>query len=98
MKRPIGTLILADALLAALVQPLRAQIVSDGAAITLSNVTNTFAGDVTVGTNGSGTLLILASEVLLTNSANGLIGRNATASRTTGFGTRTTSARSRPGR
>src|SRR5690349_13409138 len=32
---------------------LRAQVVADGATNTLGNVTNTFTGDVTVGTNGS---------------------------------------------
>lgn len=58
---------------------LRAQIVADGAAATLSNVTNTFAGNVTVGTNGSFTLLTLSNNVLLTNSANGTIGLNAAA-------------------
>src|SRR5437867_1850630 len=58
---------------------LRAQIVADGAANTLSNVTNTFTGDVTVGTNGSFTLLILSDNALLTNSVNGTIGLNTTA-------------------
>jgi T5SS/PEP-CTERM-associated repeat protein len=58
---------------------LRAQIVSDGATKTLINDTNTFTGDVTVGTNGSFTLLILSDNALLTNSAQGVIGRNVTA-------------------
>jgi hypothetical protein len=40
-------------LAATLLSALRAQIVNDGATNTLSNVTNSFAGDVTVGTNGS---------------------------------------------
>src|SRR5215203_4055697 len=57
----------------------RAQVVADGATATLSNATNTFTGDVTVGTNGSFTLLVLSDNALLTNSANGFIGRNATA-------------------
>lgn len=61
------------------VSPLRAQIVADGATNTLSNVTNTFTGDVTVGTNGSFTLLVLSDNALLTNSVNGIIGRNTTA-------------------
>src|SRR4051812_42770321 len=59
------------------VSPLRAQIVNDGETNTLSNVTNTFTGDVTVSTNGPFTLLVLSDNALLTNSANGLIGRNA---------------------
>jgi T5SS/PEP-CTERM-associated repeat protein len=58
---------------------LNAQIVADGSTSTLSNVTNTIAGDVTVGTNGSFTLLVLSDNTLLTNSANGVISRNATA-------------------
>jgi len=67
------------ALLLFAVPTLHAQIVNDGATNTLSNVTNTFTGDVTVGTNGSFTLLVLSDNALLTNSANGLIGRNNTA-------------------
>src|SRR5689334_21610198 len=73
----IHRIILVATLLAA--TSLRAQIVADGATNTLSNVTNTFTGDVTVGTNGSFTLLILSDNALLTNSVNGLIGRNNTA-------------------
>jgi hypothetical protein len=65
--------------LALTVSPLRAQLVADGATATLSNVTNNISGDVTVGTNGSFTLLVLSDNALLTNSANGVIGRNATA-------------------
>jgi T5SS/PEP-CTERM-associated repeat protein len=56
-----------------------AQIVADGATVTLSNVTNTIPGTVTVGTNGSFTLLTLSDNALLTNSANGVIGLNLTA-------------------
>ena len=55
-----------------LVPPLRAQVVADGATNTLSNVTNSFTGDVTVGTNGSFTLLVLSDNALLTNSAHKL--------------------------
>src|SRR5262249_42728136 len=67
------------AVLAFAAPALRAQVVNDGATNTLSNVTNTFTGDVTVGTNTSFTLLILSNNSLLTNSANGVISRNATA-------------------
>jgi T5SS/PEP-CTERM-associated repeat protein len=70
---------LAALMLVCIVPALSAQIVADGATSTLSNVTNTFTGDVTVGTNGSFTLLILSDNSLLTNSAQGVIGRNATA-------------------
>jgi len=58
---------------------LRAQVVNDGATNILNNVTNTFTGDVVVGTNGSFTLLVLSDNTLLTNSANGQIGLNTTA-------------------
>src|SRR5580765_5489823 len=73
----IHRIILAVTLLAT--SALRAQIVADGATNTLSNVTNTFTGDVTVGTNGPFTLLVLSANSLLTNSAQGVIGRNANA-------------------
>src|SRR5258708_5597886 len=72
----LALIVLAGLLLAV---PLHAQIVADGATKTLSNVTSTFTGDVTVGTNGSFTLLVLSDNALLTNSALGYIGRNATA-------------------
>ena len=62
-----------------LVRSLSAQIVNDGATNTLSNVTNTITGDVTVGTNGSFTLLVLSDNALLTNSGDGTIGFNTTA-------------------
>src|SRR2546426_4455255 len=55
-----------------------AQIVNDSATKTLSNTTNTFT-DVTVGTNGPFTLLILSNNVLLTSSGNGTIGLNTAA-------------------
>src|SRR5262249_4437941 len=60
--------------------PLRAQLVNDGATNVLSNVTNILSGGgVTVGTNGSFTLLVLSNNCLLTNSGLSEIGRNATA-------------------
>src|SRR5689334_18418051 len=62
-----------------LVRSLSAQVVNDSATNTLSNVTNTFPGDVTVGTNGSFTLLVLSDNALLTNANNGTIGLNSTA-------------------
>src|ERR1041385_1597602 len=60
---------------------LRAQLVADGATNTLSNVTNNIPGNLTVGTNGSFTLLVLSDNALVTNSlfGNGTIGANATA-------------------
>jgi len=71
------SIILTAALLSA--SATQAQIVNDGATNTLSNVTNTFTGDVTVGTNGSFTLVVLSDNSLLTNSGSGIIGLNATA-------------------
>src|SRR5262245_57706087 len=56
--------------------PVVGQVVNDGATNTLNNVTNSIAGDVTVGTNGSFTLLILTNNALLTNSGHGYVGRN----------------------
>ncbi|HXU78041.1 MAG TPA: hypothetical protein VN794_15820, partial [Methylomirabilota bacterium] len=53
-----------------------AQVVADGGTTTLNNVTSNINGTVTVGTKGSFTLLILTNGALLTNSANGVIGRN----------------------
>src|SRR5436309_10378811 len=81
MKIPVFLIARSLSCLAALiaVPALRAQIVADGATNTLSNVTTNFTGDVTVGTNGSFTFLVLSDNALLTNSVNGLIGRNATA-------------------
>jgi len=61
------------------VPSLRAQLVNDGATNTLSNVTTNITGDVTVGTNGPFTLLVLSDNALLTNSLNGIIGRFAAA-------------------
>src|SRR5580765_6676299 len=67
------------ALLAMSAPILRAQVVADSATNALSNVTNTFTGDVTVGTNGSFTLLVLSNNALLTNSGNATIGLNSAA-------------------
>ena len=58
---------------------LNAQVVNDGATKTQANVTNTIAGNVTVGPNGSFTLLVLSDNALLTNLANGFIGLYASA-------------------
>src|SRR6266481_6132329 len=76
-KNMLPRIILVLTLLA--VPTLRAQVVNDGATNTLSNVTTNITGDVTVGTNLSFTLLILSDNALLTNSVNGIIGRNDTA-------------------
>lgn len=66
-------------MLAGLISPLSAQVVADGATNTLSNLTNSIVGGVTVGTNSSFTLLTLANNSLLSNSLEGNIGLNATA-------------------
>jgi fibronectin-binding autotransporter adhesin len=70
-------LILAALLLAAPAS--RGQLVKDGATNTIDNATNTVTGTVTIGTNGSFTLLVLTNNALLTNSAHGVIGRGSTA-------------------
>ena len=54
--------------------PLRAQLVNDGATNSLSNVTHALIGDLTVGTNGSFTLLVLSDNAVLTNSSQGTVG------------------------
>lgn len=59
--------------------PVCAQLVNDGATNTLSNITNIITGGVMVGTNGAFTLLVLSDNAVLTNSAHGVIGGNATA-------------------
>ena len=79
MKKLSATLSCAGLLLAGWSSLVRAQVVNDGAALTLANVTNSISGAVTIGTNGSFTLLTLSNNALLTNSANGAIGLNATA-------------------
>ena len=79
MKTRIATFLFAAFINVAVVSSLHAQLVADGATNTLSNVTNTITGDVTIGTNGSFTLLVLSDNALLTNSANGTIGLNTTA-------------------
>src|SRR5206468_1245905 len=82
-KCGLGRLALLACLLVSLSAP--AQVVNDGATNTLNNLTNTVTGDVTVGTNGSFTLLILTNNALLTNSGFAYIGRNAGANSNTVF-------------
>lgn len=79
MKAPLPLLFACVTLLALPNFSLRAQIIPDGATNVLAEVTNAITGSVTVGTNGSFTLLVLSNNALLTNSGNGIIGRNATA-------------------
>ena len=53
---------------------------NDSATATLANVTTTnITGTVTVGTNGSSTLLTLSDNALVTNSLRMVIGQSATA-------------------
>ncbi len=56
----------------------QAQLVNDGATNILSNVTNS-PSNLTVGTNGSFTLLVVSNNASLLNTANGVIGRNSSA-------------------
>ena len=55
------------------------QAVPDGTTNVLTGKTNSFTGDVTIGTNSPFTLLVLSDNSLLTNTANGVIGRNSAA-------------------
>src|SRR5262245_55792151 len=61
---PAKPLLCLIAMLAMPVMDVGAQLVNDGATNTLSNLTNTFTGDVTIGTNGSFTLLVLSDNTL----------------------------------
>lgn len=77
-----ASVVLARLVLSALLagpSSLPAQLVPDGGTRTLASVTNTIIGTVTVGTNGMFTILQLSDNALLTNSAHGVIGRNASA-------------------
>jgi len=58
---------------------LRAQLVADGQTTVLSAVMTTIASDVTVGTNGSATLLVVTNGARMTNSGMVSIGFNSTA-------------------
>jgi len=80
MRMPHSALFLSTLFLAILPSRVQPQIINDGAMTTLANVTNIITGDVTVGTNGSFTLLVLSNNCLLTNSATGFIGREDTTS------------------
>ncbi len=71
----LGTLLI----LALTVSSLHAQLVNDGATVTLADVTTNITGNVTVGTNGSFTLLVLSNNASVTNTLRGVIGQNATA-------------------
>src|ERR1041384_1581996 len=53
-----------------------AQGVNDGETNTLDGVTSNVSGTVTMGTNGSFTLLVLTNGALLSNTVDGVIGRN----------------------
>src|SRR5262245_9452024 len=64
-------------------EPASSQVVKDGATNTLNNVTSNVTGTVTVGTNGSFTLLVLTNGALLTNSGYGVIGLNSNANSNT---------------
>ena len=57
----------------------RAQLVADGTSAVLSAVTTNVAGDVTVGTNGSFTLLRFTNSAVVNNTGAGYIGLLATA-------------------
>src|SRR5689334_3559690 len=77
IKNVLPRIILAAMLL--IFSAARAQIVNDGGTRTLLNETNSITGDVIIGTNAPFTLLVLSDNSLLTNSANGVISLNASA-------------------
>src|SRR5262249_18049069 len=57
----------------------RAQLVADGATNILDGVPTNIAGDITVGTNGSFTLLVLTNSASITNTGSAYIGSSAAA-------------------
>jgi T5SS/PEP-CTERM-associated repeat protein len=73
----------------------QAQLVSDGGTATINGTTNNLGGDLTVGTNGGNTTLILTNGAVV-NSGNALIGLNAGATNNlvavSGTGSRLTTA------
>ena len=72
-------LLLAASLLTVVTTPLRAQIINDSTSLTLSNVTNSFPGNLIIGTNGSFTLLTLSDNAALDNAGAAIIGASLTA-------------------
>ena len=52
----------------------RAQLVADGATVTLNGGTTNIVGDLFVGTNGSFTTLTISNAATVTNSGSGYIG------------------------
>ena len=79
MKTQSHLFLFAAMLLAATLLPLHAQIVADGATNTLSNVTNSFPGNLIIGTNGSFTLLTVSNNALLASALDSVIGLDAMA-------------------
>jgi len=78
-RRPFFVQCLSTLFCVALLKSASAQLVADGATNSLSNVTNNGPTVVTIGTNGSFTLLVLSNNTLLQNSSYAVIGRNASA-------------------
>lgn len=78
MKAIIQLPLLTALMWSVIISPLHGQVVADGATNILANVTNNSA-NITVGTNGSFTLLVLSNNTLLNNTVNAVIGRNASA-------------------
>src|SRR5689334_6209768 len=79
LRIQIQLLLLAASLAADSTFSLRAQVVNDGATRTLASFTTNITGTVTVGTNGSFTVLVLSDNALLTNTSRGIIGLSAAA-------------------
>ncbi len=73
--------ILASATFAFLVanHSLHAQLVADGTTASINAVTTNITGNLTIGTNGSFTTLVITNAGAVTNSGNGVIGQNSSA-------------------
>jgi T5SS/PEP-CTERM-associated repeat protein len=79
MKTQIQLPLLSALILVVTVSSLRAQLVADGATAFINATSVNLAGDLTIGTNGSFTTLIITNSGAVTNTGGGAIGLNAAA-------------------
>ncbi len=78
MKTLNVVLIVLVLILSSLALPLHAQLVADGATSTINTTSTNVTGNLTIGTNGSFTSLVITNGGAVTNSSSGIIGLNVT--------------------
>lgn len=78
MKTLNVVLIVLVLILSSLALPLHAQLVADGATATINTTSTNVTGNLTIGTNGSFTSLVITNGGAVTNSSSGIIGLNVT--------------------